>query len=69
VISTDGNNNYLPNKKAFLKTIEYQEVDRNKLTFLFNYSDLIAKLNFTEQEMLLYKFRIKANNFDYGICL
>jgi hypothetical protein len=69
VISTDGNNNYLPNKKAFLKVIEYQDVDRNELTFLFNYSDLIAKLNFTEQEMSLYKFRIKANNFDYGICL
>lgn len=67
VISTDGNNNYLPNKKAFLKVIEYQDADRNELTFLFNYSDLIAKLNFTEQEMSLYKFRIKENNFDHGI--
>ncbi len=67
VISTDGNNNYLPNKKAFLKVIEYQDVDRDELTFLFNYSDLIAKLNFTEQEMSYFKFNIKENNFDNGI--
>lgn len=67
IISTDGNNNYLPNKKAFLKVIEYQDVDSNELTFLFNYSDLITKLNFTEQEMSQFKFKIKENNFDYGI--
>lgn len=67
VISTDGNNNYLPNKKAFLKVLEYQDNDRNDLSFLFNYSDLIEKMNFTSQEMSHYKFKIKENNFDHGI--
>lgn len=69
VISTDGNNNYLPNKKTILKIIEYQEGIRNELTFLFNYSDLIEKLNFSEQEMSHYKFKIKENNFNYGISI
>lgn len=69
VISTDGNNNCLPNKKTFLKVIEYQDVIRNELTFLFNYSDVIKKLNFTEQEKTHYKFKIKENNFGYGICI
>jgi len=67
VISTDGNNHYLPNKKAFLKVLEYQDKDSNEVNFLFNYSDLIKKLNFTEQEMSNYKFKTKENNFDYGI--
>lgn len=69
VISTDGNNNYLPNKKTFLKVIEYQDVVKNELTFLFNYSNLIKKLNFTEQEMSHYKFKFKENNFGHGICI
>lgn len=67
IVSTDGNNHYLPNKKAFLKVIEYQDAIRNELNFLFNYSDLIKKLNFTEQEEKYYKFKIKENNFDHGI--
>lgn len=67
VISTDGNNNYLPNKKTFLKVIEYQNVVRNELTFIFNYSDLINKLNFTEQEKSHYKFKIKEYNLGHGI--
>lgn len=67
IISTDGNNHFLPNKKMFLKVIKYQDAPNNELNFLFNYSDLIKKLNFTEEEMSQYKFKIKGNNFENGI--
>lgn len=67
VISTDGNNSYLPNKKTFLKVIEYQDLVRNELTFMFNYSDIIDKLKFTKQEISHYKFKIEGNNFDHGV--
>lgn len=69
VISTNGLNNFLPNKKALLKVLEYHEKDGNELNFLFNYYDLIEKLNFTSKEMSEYKFRIKENNFEHGICI
>jgi beta-lactamase superfamily II metal-dependent hydrolase len=69
VISTDGNNSYLPNKKTFLKLIEYQDMIRNELTFMFNYSDLIDKIKFTEEEKSYYKFKIESNNFDHGTCI
>lgn len=69
VISTDGNNSYLPNKKTFLKVIEYQDIIKNELTFMFNYSDLIDKIKFTEEEKSHYKFKIESNNFDHGTCI
>jgi len=67
VISTNGQNHFLPNKKAILKVLKYQDENMRELSFLFNYSELTDKLNLTSNEMLEYKFNIKINNFDHGI--
>lgn len=58
VISTNGNNNFLPNKKTFLKVINYQAEKGKMLHFVFNYPELISELQFTDQEMSDYKFKI-----------
>ncbi len=66
IISTNGKNHFLPNKKMFLKVIKCQDKSSNELNFIFNYSDLSEKMNFTNEEMSQYKFKIMGSNFENG---
>lgn len=66
VISTNGKNHFLPNKKCLLKIMEYRDI-KSELNFVFNYSDLKEKLNFTLEEMQEYNFKLNDNILDYGI--
>jgi beta-lactamase superfamily II metal-dependent hydrolase len=69
VISTDGNNSFLPNKKALLKVLNNQLNKNSQLEFLFNYSETIDYLNLTESEKFSYKISLSPNNFANGYCI
>lgn len=69
VISTDGNNNYLPNKKTILKVLK-QNIDKNsKQYFYFNHEEVIDKLNISQIEKESGEFELIKNNKDYGYCI
>lgn len=66
VISTDGSNNYLPNKKTILKVLK-RNIDKNiKHYFYFNYEEVITKLNIPQIEKENRGFELIKNNKDYG---
>lgn len=62
VICTDGNNHFLPDKKALLKVIKYQPINGNRISFLFNYSETLEKLRITDIEKRKYNFILEPNN-------
>lgn len=69
VISTDGNNNYLPNKKTILKVLK-QNIDKNsKHYFYFNHEEVVDKLNISQIEKENGRFELIKNNKDYGYCI
>jgi beta-lactamase superfamily II metal-dependent hydrolase len=66
VISTDGNNNFLPNKKTILKILKHN-IDKNiRHYFYFNHEDVITKLNISQIEKENREFELIKNNKDYG---
>lgn len=69
VICTDGNNHYLPDKKALLKVIKYQHVKGNRISFLFNYSETLEMLRITDIEKRKYNIVLEPNNSLDGYCL
>lgn len=66
LISTDGNNNKLPNKKTFLKIINFLNRDENEINFIFNYSNVIELLGVTLEEQKKYNIKLTPNNSEYG---
>lgn len=69
IISTNSKKHYLPNKRAILKLIKFTKRDKEKLEFIFNYSDAITNLQITEKERNRYNFILTPNNKDYGIII
>jgi beta-lactamase superfamily II metal-dependent hydrolase len=69
VICTDGNNHYLPDKKALLKVIKFQYYKGNRISFLFNYSESLEKLRITDIEKRKYNIVLEPNNSFDGYCL
>jgi beta-lactamase superfamily II metal-dependent hydrolase len=68
IISTDGNNHYLPNKKTILKVLKQKNDTNNKYQFYFNHNEVIDKLNISELEKKNRNFELIGNNRDYGYC-
>lgn len=62
VISTDGKNHYLPDKKALLKVIKYQAATGKNICFLFNYSETLESLRISLNEKMKYNINLKPNN-------
>ena len=69
IICTDGNNHFLPDKKALLKVINFNENKGSDINFLFNYKETIEKLRISLNEKKKYKFELIPNNTDNGFCL
>ena len=69
VICTDGNNHFLPDKKALLKVIKYQTASKKNISFLFNYSETLEKLRITNIERKKYDIELKPNNSEHGYCI
>lgn len=69
VICTDGNNHFLPDKKALLKILKYQTVNKKNISFLFNYSETLEKLRITNNEKKNYYIELKPNNSINGYCI
>ena len=68
VISTDGKNNYLPNKKTILKVLKPNEGKNIKHYFYFNHKEVIDNLNISQLEKENRNFELISNNRDYGYC-
>lgn len=66
LVSTDGNNNKLPNKKTFLKVIKFLNRDKDEINFIFNYSTVIDLLGITAEEIKNYNIKLTPNNSDHG---
>lgn len=66
LISTDGNNNKLPNKKTFLKIIKFLNRDETEINFIFNYSTVIELLGITAEERKNYNIKLTPNNSAHG---
>lgn len=69
IISTNGRNNYLPNKKALLKILKYQIESKSNINFIFNYPQTSEYLRISDKEKDKYKFSVITNNKDYGYSL
>lgn len=65
VISTNSNKHYLPNKRAILKILNHR-LNNEKVNFLFNYGEVINKLNITKSELNQFNFELKTNNENCG---
>lgn len=61
VISTDGKNNFLPNKRALLKVVKhiYRSSDQ-PIELIFNYEAVLDLLKITEEEQKYYNFKIRS---------
>ncbi|WP_108869130.1 MBL fold metallo-hydrolase [Aquimarina aquimarini] len=66
LISTDGNNNKLPNKKTFLKVINFLNRNETEINFIFNYSTVIDLLGITAEERKSHNIKLIPNNSDNG---
>jgi beta-lactamase superfamily II metal-dependent hydrolase len=69
LVSTDGNNHYLPDKMALLKVVKYQATNKKSISFLFNYSETLEKLRITNNEKKKYNIELKPNNSPNGYCI
>lgn len=69
VICTDGNNHFLPDKKALLKVIKYQSINKKRVSFLFNYSETLEMLRITDIEKRKYNIVLEPNNSINGYSL
>lgn len=67
IITTDGKNSYLPDKRALLKILKYMPRKKtNPINFLFNYGEVIPLLKIEFHEKIKYNFILKPNNEKYG---
>lgn len=63
VITTNGKNSYLPDKRAILKVIKYiSKNNEDKVNFIFNYSEVIGLLGISSAEKTKYKISLTPNN-------
>jgi beta-lactamase superfamily II metal-dependent hydrolase len=69
IISTDGNNNNLPNKKTILKILKQNNNPKIKKYFYFNHEEVIKCLNIQQKEKEKWGFDLIKNNKDYGYCI
>jgi beta-lactamase superfamily II metal-dependent hydrolase len=70
IISTNGQNHCLPDKRALLKIILFMEnKDKETINFLFNYESTLKQLNITDKELLRYKISLEPNNEENGYCI
>jgi beta-lactamase superfamily II metal-dependent hydrolase len=58
IITTNGQNNFLPNKKVILKIHDAHDKKVGKIKLKFNYPELVKKLNISETEMKNYDLEI-----------
>lgn len=65
IISTNSKKHYLPNKRAFLKIINNNPANE-EINFIFNYGEVIPKLNIDKKELSEYKIRLMPNNKNWG---
>lgn len=67
VISTNGKNSYLPDKRALLKVIKYiSKKKEDQIKFYFNYSEVIGLLSISSSEKNKYKISLTPNNENNG---
>lgn len=70
IITTNGKNSFLPNKKALLKIIRHVKNKRkDRLNFIFNYKETIDLLNIDSSERKKYNITLMPNNNDYGFSI
>ena len=70
VITTNGKNSYLPNKKALLKIIRYLKNEKkDRINFIFNYKETIDALNIDNSDKKKYNISLLPNNNDYGFSI
>lgn len=65
IISTNGHKYYLPNKRALLKIINNHK-SKKPIEFIFNYEEVITKLEIKHSELVDYKIKLEKNNNDWG---
>lgn len=67
IITTNGTNSYLPDKRAILKVIKHMSRKKtDPINFIFNYGEVIGLLNIKLEEKKKYNFKLIPNNEDYG---
>jgi len=67
IITTNGTNSYLPDKRALLKIFKYMARKKtDPINFIFNYGEVIGLLNVKFEEKKKYNFKLKPNNENYG---
>lgn len=65
VISTNSRKHFLPNKRAFLKIINNRHTE-DQISFMFNYGEVINKLNISKNELKGFNISLKPNNKEWG---
>ncbi|TDO96084.1 ComEC/Rec2 family competence protein [Flavobacterium sp. 245] len=68
IISTNSKKHYLPNKRALLKIINNSS-SNDQINFLFNYGEVISKLNIDKKELSEYKISLNPNNKNSGYAI
>lgn len=67
IITTDGSNSSLPDKRALLKIVLYLKNENRKcIKFFFNYKDTIDNLKITPRELKKYNISLMSNNNENG---
>jgi beta-lactamase superfamily II metal-dependent hydrolase len=67
IISTNGKNSYLPDKRALLKVLKYIIRKRtDHINFIFNYGEVIDLLDINYNDKKKYNFKLIPNNEIYG---
>ena len=65
IISTNSRKHFLPNKRAFLKIINNRHTE-DQISFMFNYGEVINKLNISKNELKGFNICLKPNNKEWG---
>lgn len=65
IISTNSKKHNLPNKRALLKILN-NNLSNEQLNFMFNYGEVISKLNINKKEVTDYNFTLNPNNENSG---
>lgn len=70
IVSTDSRRYFLPNKRAILKIAKYViREPKEKLNFLFNYSEALTNVNVSDREKKDYNLVLVPNNKSHGIVI
>ncbi len=65
-ISTNGKNNFLPNKRALLKVLKYARREKGQeFEFIFNYEEVLDYIKITSEEKKHYNFKLTSTKKDY----